>query len=108
MPGTFDLGTLNTVPLSAIATGASGDVLTLPTVWSVDDPSVVTITDNGDGTAVATRVVVTSGKVTVTATVTNPDGSTVQDSLEIDLASQTPAPAGENATAVVIVPGVAS
>ena len=101
---TFDLGQFTSVPLSTVATDANGNQLTLPTVFSVDDTSLVAITDNGDGTAIASRVDATSaGSVTISATVTNPDGSTVTGTLTFSLSAQsTPA---ANAVDVQIIPG---
>lgn len=102
----FDLGTLTSVPLTALASDASGNVVTLSTSFAVDDPTVLTLTDHGDGTAVAVRARTDAGKATVTATVTNPDGSTITGTLEISIAA-VGSPNG-NAVAVEIVPGTPS
>lgn len=101
---TFDLGTNTSVPLSAIATDADGNVLSLPTEYSVDDPSLVNLTDNGDGTAEAARASAdAAGSVKITAVVTNPDGSTITGTLSFSLSAQAAPPA--NAVNVEIVPG---
>jgi hypothetical protein len=100
----FDLAANTSVSLSAVAADDAGDVLSLPTVFDVDDTALASIADNGDGSAVLTRADASSaGSVVVTATVTNPDGSTVTGTISITLASQAVAPS--NATSVNITPG---
>ena len=104
---TFDLGTNSQVPLSAIDTDANGNVMTgVPTVFSVPDSTVVTLTDNGDGTATAVRVSKDAGGVVITATATNADGTTASGTLNLTLASQVPPVV--DVTNVEIVPGIPS
>lgn len=98
---TFDLGTNTSVPLTAVATDAAGNDATGPIVFSGDGN--VGITDNGDGTALATRNDAGATTATITATVTNPDGTTVTGTLTISIAAQV-APSG-NAVDVQIIPG---
>lgn len=54
---TMDLMADKQVPLSLTWTDELGNPVTTPTdataVYSVDDPSIIALTDNGDGTAVA-------------------------------------------------------
>ncbi len=104
---TFDLGTNTQVPLSTILTDDDGDLMTgVPTVFSVPDSTVVTLTDNGDGTATAVRVSKDAGSVVITATATNADGTTASGTLTLSLASQVPPV--EDVTGVEIVPGIPS
>jgi len=65
------------VTLTAVAYEADG---TTPDpnatiTWSVDDESVVTVTDNGSGSALA--VAGSDGTANVTATAADPDGNTI-------------------------------
>ncbi len=71
------LGTETTIPLSTVETAADGSVIDpeVPAVWSVDDSTVLTLNDQSDGSTLAVRVSKSAGQATVTATVTNPDGS---------------------------------
>jgi hypothetical protein len=103
----FDMGSNSSLPITAIASNsASGDVVpNLPTVFSVDDEAVATVTDNGDGTATVVRVSVAGGIVTVAATVTNTDGSVITGSLELTFGATSTT---EVADTVTIVPGTPS
>ena len=63
---------------SAVADAADGSVLALPIAYSVDDASVLALTDNGDGTCSVSGSA--AGAANLTATATNPDGSTTASS----------------------------
>jgi hypothetical protein len=69
-PGTLAVGTTITatfVPIEADGiTQTPGAVLTTPPVYTIDNPAIATIVDNGNGTAAITGVA--SGTVNVTAT----------------------------------------
>jgi hypothetical protein len=104
---TFDLGTNSQVPLSVIATDASGAIVPGATAtFASSDDTVLTVTDNGDGTAVAVRASVAGGTAVVAAVVTNPDGTTASGTLTLTVGSQSTL--STNVTAVEIVPGLAS
>jgi hypothetical protein len=99
--------TENSVPFTVIASNSgTGDVLTLPTVTTVDDASVASITDNGDGSGVVTRADAAGGSATLTATVTNPDGTTVVVTAVVTIEAQSAT--AENADTAEIVFGTAS
>src|ERR1035437_445030 len=104
---TFDLGTFTQVPISAIVTDASGNVLSDKTVFSTPDSSVVTLQDQADGTTVAVRVSSASGTVTVTGTVTNADGTTASGTLTLSLSSGSGTGTGAAAN-VELVAGIPS
>lgn len=93
MKNSFDLGTFDKVPLSFLGTDINGNLVpgVKPLVES-SDPTVVTLSDNGDGTATAARVTADAGTVTITATVTNPDGSTASGEMTLSLGSKTAPP----------------
>ena len=103
----FDLGTFTQVPISAIVTDASGNVLSDKTVFTTPDSSVVTLQDQADGTTVAVRVSSASGSVTVTGTVTNADGTTASGTLTLSLGSGTGTGTGAAAN-VELVAGIPS
>jgi hypothetical protein len=106
---TFDLGTNTSVPLATIQSDSSGNIL-IPgeaVVWTSDDESVITLTDNGDGTVTAVRVSADGGSVSVHASVTNADGSVVEGTISLSLAAQG-AGGGNGVADVTIVPGTPS
>jgi hypothetical protein len=107
----FDLGAFNKVPLTVISTDAAGNLVSGATpVLTSSDETVITIQDDGAGNKVAVRVASTPGTATITATVTNADGTVVSGSLSLTLGAVggagTP-PAGGVAN-VQIVPGTPS
>ena len=103
----FDLGTFTKIPLSIICTDAAGNLVTGVTpVDTSSDETVLTLQDYGAGNKVAVRVAATAGTATVTATVTNPDGTVVSGTLSLTLSAVvTPAAGVAN---VRIVPGTPS
>ena len=108
---TFDLRTSTQVPISAIATDAVGSVVVgAKTVFSVPDSTVVTLSDQSDGSTVAIRVANTAGTVVVTGVVTNADGTTATGTLTLSLSGGTtpPPPYSSNVTNVELVPGTPS
>lgn len=106
----FDLGQFNSVPLSiANAVDANGNAVDTAGVlpaWSASDGSVVTLSDQADGTTVVTRVSADGGSVDVTAEITNADGSTASATISLTLGSQV-APS-DNIVSFDIVPGTPS
>lgn len=95
----FDLSTFSNLPL--VATDENGNPITSLTVtWSVPDATVVTLTDNGNGTATLVRSAAAGGTVVVTATVANADGTTASGTLTVTLSAVTP-----SVTTLTIVPG---
>lgn len=106
---TFDLGTFSQVPLSAVQTTADGTVVPGgPVTWASGDETVLTLEDNGDGTVTAIRAITGPGGVTVTATVTNADGSSASGTIALTLSDTTPPPPPDVVTDVAIVPGTPS
>lgn len=109
---TFSIGATQTqVPLSAIDTDANGALVegAPAAVWASEDETIISLKDQGDGTVVATRVAATGGTVTVTATVTNADGTTAVGSLVLTVAAAGGVGGSVgNVTSVEIVPGIAS
>jgi hypothetical protein len=64
------------VTFSTTALDAEGNVdPNAKIAFSIDDPSIVEIVDNGDGTGSATAL--KAGEATLTATATDPDGNSV-------------------------------
>lgn len=104
---TFDLGTNSSVPLTVIETDANGAPVAgnKPVVTSSDE-SVVSITDNGDGTFTAVRVTQNAGSVLITATVTNDSGTVVSGTLSLSVGAILPPPV--EVADVQIVPGTPS
>ena len=106
----FDLGAFNKVPLTVISTDAAGNLVSgaTPVLTSADE-TVITIQDDGAGNKVAVRVASTAGTATITATVTNADGSSVQGTLSLTLgAAGTGTPPAGGVANVQIVPGTPS
>ena len=68
----WNIGSTGT--FSAVADDASGNVLSLPISYAVDDATVLGLTDNGDGTASVTALA--AGAANLVATAANPDGTT--------------------------------
>lgn len=101
---TFDLGTFSQVPLTVVDKDAAGDVVPgVSAVLTSSDPTVLTLQDQADGTTLALRATKNAGTVTVSAVVTNADGTTATGTLTITLAS-----AFGDVTDVTIVPGTPS
>jgi len=93
----FTLTDSQKVGLSVSAVDAAGNPdKTAKITYTVDDASVVAITDNGDGTAEA--VAGSLGTATVTATATDTDGASISGTLAITVT-------GGDATSLSIVPG---
>ena len=104
---TFDLGTSNQVPITVVATDANGNVVpNVVSVFNESDSTVVTLQVQPDGSAIAVRVSASAGSVVISATVTNPDGSTATGTLTLSLAEQVPVV--PNVVNVEIVPGIPS
>jgi hypothetical protein len=104
---TFDLGANSKVPLTAIGTDATGAVVPgAVAVFTSSDETILTLQTQADGSTIAARVAASAGSVTVSAKVTNPDGSTATGTLTVSLAAAG-APS-TNVTNVEIVPGIAS
>ena len=108
---TFDLGTNTQVPISAVDTASDGSLIAgAKTVFSTPDSTVVTLSDQSDGSTVAIRVANTAGTVVVTGVVTNADGTTATGTLTLSLSGGTtpPPPYSSNVTNVELVPGTPS
>ena len=85
---TFDLGGLYQVPLIVVETDSAGTPVNGPKpVLTSSDETVVTLQEQADGTTVAVRATNNSGTVTITATVTNPDGTYASGNLVLSLAT---------------------
>jgi hypothetical protein len=110
---TFDLGVNTSVPLTVVATDAAGNVVAgVNPVWTESDAlnvaaaALIALAGQGDGSTVAYRLVASSaGSVTVTATVTNADGTTAIANLALTLSAQGGG-TGAGVTGLTIVPGV--
>jgi hypothetical protein len=100
----FPISFIDTDANSAIVTGAVN-------VASSSDESVLTVTDNGDGTSTVARVGVSGGTATISATVTNASGTSATGTLVVNV-DPTSGGGGGGATGdvtdVEIVPGIAS
>lgn len=61
----------------------------VPVTFAIDDDTVLTLTDNGDGTATVENVTppAVGSTAVVTASATLPDGTTAQGSVAIDVVS---------------------
>lgn len=79
--------------LAVVESDAAGFPITgadaVPVTWTVDDDTVVTLTDHGDGTARIDNVSppAVGSSATVTATATLPDGTQAQGSLAVSVVS---------------------
>jgi hypothetical protein len=106
-PATFDLGTFSKVPLTFVEVDANGNLVTpgvAPVVTSSDE-TIAVIVDDGAGNKSVARVAQTAGSVTVTATVTNADGSTATGTLALTLAA-VGGGTTSNVADITIVPGI--
>lgn len=105
---TFDLGTFSQLPISVVDTDASGNLVqgAPNAVFTASDATVVTLSDQPDGSTVAVRVSDSAGSVVITATVTNADGSSASGTLTLSLAAVVQPVA--NVTDVQLVPGTPS
>ncbi len=76
---------LNTdkVLLTATPRDAAGNVTAATIAFSTSDDTIVSLVDNGDGTAEAFSGLV--GTATVTATATDADGAQVQGTLDVEV-----------------------
>lgn len=68
----WDIGASGT--FSAVADDAQGNQVKVPIAFTTDDPTILAVTDNNDGTCSA--VAVAAGTTNLTGTATNPDGTT--------------------------------
>ena len=75
-------------------------------MFTSSDSTVLTLTDQADGTTIALRATKSSGSVTVTATATNADGTTAVGTLSITFSAQVPPVV--DVSNVEIVPGIPS
>ena len=79
----FSLLNTDKVLLTATPRDAAGNVTAATIAFASSDDSVVSLVDNGDGTAEAVSGLV--GTATVTATATDADGAQVQGTLDIEV-----------------------
>lgn len=89
----MDLLDTQSVVLTATAADAKGNATTPTFAFSVSDPTILGLVDNGDGTAVVSALAL--GTTDATATATDADGSTASGSLSITVT------AGPTATVTV-------
>ena len=107
MDSTFDLGKFSQVPVSAVDTDASGNVVAgATTVFSTSDATVVTLQQQDDGSTIAVRVSNDAGSVVITGTVTNADGTTATGTLTLTLGAVVPPV--DDVVSVELVPGIPS
>ena len=79
----FTLQNTDKVLLTAVARDAQGNVTLAILAFATSDDTIVSLVDNGDGTAEAFSGL--EGVATVTATATDPDGAQVTGTLDIEV-----------------------
>lgn len=109
----MELKDTQSVVLTASATDAAGKATTPTFSFAVSDPTILSLVDNGDGTALVSAL--DTGTTDVTATATDADGGTASGSISITVVAgptttvtvtagtptdNTPAPAPEPAPEV--------
>jgi hypothetical protein len=77
----MELQNTDKVLLTAVAKDAQGNVTVATLAFTSSDDTIVSLVDNGDGTAEAFSGL--EGTATITATATDPDGKTVDGTLDI-------------------------
>jgi hypothetical protein len=98
----FPLLTTEQVAVSAVATAADGSTDTNAKIsFGSADNGIITVVDNGDGTALVQAG--GAGTTQVIATATDPSGNTISASADVDVSE--PAPPPNDATAVAIAFG---
>lgn len=95
----FELKDNEKVVLTAVATDVNGNPTAATLAFTSGDEAIVSLVDNGDGTAVASAAGL--GLVTVTAVATDPDGTQVSGTLDIEVTAHF-----EHTVSVTITPGV--